>query len=65
MKQLYECRDIHDKHATLVSETFWRVVKENREELDNMIDYERDYLIDYFGFKTLERAYLMKVNKSY
>ena len=63
MKQLYECRDIHDKHAPLVSETFWQVVKENREELDNMIDYERDYLIDYFGFKTLERAYLMKVNK--
>ena len=28
-----------------------------------MIDYERDYLIDYFGFKTLERAYLMKINK--
>ena len=30
MKQLYECRDIHDKHAPLVSETFWKVVKENR-----------------------------------
>ena len=28
-----------------------------------MIDYERDYLIDYFGFKTLERAYLFKLNK--
>ena len=27
-----------------------------------MIDYDRDYLIDYFGFKTLERAYLLKIN---
>ena len=29
---------------------------------DNIIDYSRDYLIDYFGFKTLERAYLIKNN---
>ena len=31
-------------------------------EIDEMIDYNRDYLIDYFGFKTFERAYLFKVN---
>jgi ribonucleoside-diphosphate reductase subunit M1 len=36
-------------------------IKENRNELNNMIDYERDYLFDYFGFKTLERAYLTKI----
>ena len=36
-------------------------IKENRDELNNMIDYERDYLFDYFGFKTLERAYLTKI----
>ena len=29
-----------------------------------MLDFRRDYLIDFFGFKTLERAYLMKVNKT-
>ena len=28
-----------------------------------MIDYNRDYLIDYFGIKTLERAYLLRINK--
>ena len=33
---------------------------EHHEELDGIIDNTRDYLIDYFGFKTLERAYLMK-----
>jgi ribonucleoside-diphosphate reductase alpha subunit len=32
------------------------------EALEQMIDYPRDYLIDYFGFKTLERSYLMRVN---
>jgi ribonucleoside-diphosphate reductase alpha chain len=36
-------------------------IKENRYELNTMIDYERDYLFDYFGFKTLERAYLTKI----
>ena len=35
----------------------------NAELFESTIDYNRDYLIDYFGFKTLERAYLMKVNK--
>jgi len=36
-------------------------IQENRNELNNMIDYERDYMFDYFGFKTLERAYLLKI----
>ena len=63
MKQLYECQDIHKQKASLLSEKFWKCVCDNKDELEVMIDYERDYLIDYFGFKTLERAYLMKVNK--
>ena len=32
-------------------------------ELNDMIDDSRDYLLDYFGFKTLERAYLIRINK--
>lgn len=36
-------------------------IKENRDELNQMIDYDRDYIFDYFGFKTLERAYLIKI----
>ena len=31
-----------------------------KEEFQNMIDYNRDYLIDYFGYKTLEKSYLLK-----
>ena len=34
----------------------------NKDELNKMVDYSRDYLFDYFGFKTLERAYLLKIN---
>ena len=34
----------------------------NKVFFDNLCDYSRDILIDYFGFKTLERAYLMKIN---
>ena len=47
----------------MISAELNKVVQENYEELEKMIDYKRDYLIDYFGFKTLERAYLMRVNK--
>ena len=36
-------------------------IKKNKKEINSMIDYERDYIFDYFGFKTLERAYLMKI----
>jgi ribonucleotide reductase alpha subunit len=62
MKKLYEFTDMHGLHSPIVSSQFWKIVQENREELDKMIIHERDYLIDYFGFKTLERAYLFRVN---
>ena len=44
----------------ILSSDFYQLVKENASELDKMIVHERDFLIDYFGFKTLERAYLLK-----
>ena len=62
MEKLYNFRDIHNNHYPLVSQDFFDIVQTNKEELNKMIDNERDYLIDYFGFKTLERAYLMKYN---
>ena len=54
-------KDIHGKEKSLVSEELWQFVSDNREKIDDMIVYDRDYLIDYFGFKTLERAYLMRI----
>lgn len=62
MTQLYESKDKHDIQCPLVSNELMETVKANAEFFDNLCDYSRDYLIDYFGFKTLERAYLMKLN---
>ena len=63
MRQLYNYHDNHNKHCPIVTMDFFEIVNTNCDELDEMCDYERDYLIEYFGFKTLERAYLMKVDK--
>lgn len=63
MRELYHFYDIHNNHKPLLSSTFWNYVKKNDVELNDMIDHNRDYLIDYFGFKTLERAYLFKKGK--
>ena len=61
MKKLYQFKDVHHKPYPLVNKDFFETVEKNKDELDKIIDHERDYLIDYFGFKTLERAYLMKI----
>lgn len=46
--------------ASLLDETFLKIVNDNAELIESKIDYSRDYLFDYFGFKTLERAYLLQ-----
>ena len=63
MTQLYEYKDKHGQQSPLVSQQLYDVVQKHGDDLESILDYERDYLIDYFGFKTLERAYLMKINK--
>jgi ribonucleoside-diphosphate reductase alpha subunit len=63
MKILYENKDINGKHSPLLHWNIWHTIQNNKDELDAMVVYDRDYLIDYFGFKTLERAYLIRVNK--
>ena len=61
MKKLYNFKDVHHKPYPLLNNSFFEIVEKHKDELDKMIDHERDYLIDYFGFKTLERSYLMKI----
>jgi ribonucleoside-diphosphate reductase alpha chain len=63
MTLLYNYQDKHDKHSPIVSEDLFTIIHKYGEELESLCDYSRDYLIDYFGFKTLDRAYLMKINK--
>ena len=60
---LYNNKDNHDNQIPLVSDELYNIVNKNKEKLNTHIDYQRDYLFDYFGFKTLERAYLLRVNK--
>jgi ribonucleoside-diphosphate reductase alpha chain len=60
---LYNNKDNHDNQIPLVSDELYNIVNKNKEKLNSHIDYQRDYLFDYFGFKTLERAYLLRVNK--
>jgi len=52
------------KPSPLISDAVYEVVclGENREKIDNYLDYDRDYLFEYFGYKTLEKGYLMKID---
>jgi ribonucleoside-diphosphate reductase alpha chain len=63
MMELYNFKDIHKKNVPLVSQKLWDFVSYNSIVLNKMIDHNRDYLIDFFGFKTLEKSYLFKVDK--
>ncbi|WP_320816230.1 ribonucleoside-diphosphate reductase subunit alpha [Flavobacterium sp.] len=50
------------KKAPLLSDEVYKVIIDNAEKLDSSILYNRDFNYDYFGFKTLERSYLLKIN---
>ena len=63
MKDLHEyVNPITGKKAPLLSDEVMKVIKKNAELLDSKIIYNRDFAYDYFGFKTLERSYLLKIN---
>ena len=50
------------KDAPLLSDEVYEVIKKNKDTLDSNIIYNRDFGYDFFGFKTLERSYLLKLN---
>ena len=55
---------ITDERSTpLVNKEFYDLVMDNAEEIESVIDYQRDYDFDFFGLKTLEKSYLYRVNK--
>ncbi|WP_010249306.1 ribonucleoside-diphosphate reductase subunit alpha [Myroides injenensis] len=51
-----------NQEAPLIADDVYKVIKDNAERLDSTIIYQRDFNYDYFGFKTLERSYLLKLN---
>tara|TARA_B100001248_G_scaffold262484_1_gene258742 strand:- start:1544 stop:3889 length:2346 start_codon:yes stop_codon:yes gene_type:complete len=63
IKKMYEYVDPRSKQkAPLISDTTYKIVMDNAEKLDSAIIYDRDYEYDYFGFRTLERSYLLKMH---
>ncbi|CAL9728951.1 ribonucleoside-diphosphate reductase large chain 1 [Monosporozyma unispora] len=61
--------DLHDfinpatgRHAPMISDDVYNIVMENKDEINSAIVYDRDYQFNYFGFKTLERSYLLRLN---
>ena len=62
-EKLYNFRDIHNVHHPIISKQQFEIISKFRDEFQKMLQYDRDFLIDYFGFKTLERAYLLRINK--
>jgi len=51
-----------DQQAGLVNDDAYKFIMDNADEINSAIITDRDFLIDYFGFKTLERAYLLKID---
>ncbi|TBW27116.1 ribonucleoside-diphosphate reductase subunit alpha [Gramella sp. KN1008] len=63
MTDLYEYVNPRtNEKAPLISDEVYQVISQNKEKLDSTIIYNRDFGYDYFGFKTLERSYLLKLN---
>lgn len=58
---LYTLTDTLDRPAPLISDVVYNFVSQHREALEAAVDHTRDYNYDFFGFKTLERSYLLKI----
>ena len=61
-KILRSYKDQQGRPAALLAEDVWTFIDANAEALDQAIDYKRDLGYDYFGFKTLEKSYLLRVH---
>jgi ribonucleoside-diphosphate reductase alpha chain len=65
MKDLYTFVDSKTGHAApLIADDVYEIIRANADELDSTIIYDRDFGYDYFGFKTLEKSYLLKIDGS-
>jgi ribonucleoside-diphosphate reductase alpha subunit len=63
MRKLHQyVDDVTSKPMPLIADDVMEIIEKNADLLDSTIIYDRDFAFDYFGFKTLERSYLLKVN---
>lgn len=59
----YHNTDILNNHSPLISKQLFDIVNLHHTEIENMIDYSRDFKLNYFGFQTLMKSYLLRVNQ--
>lgn len=64
VSQLYNFKDLNGVHKPIVSKNMYTYTIFYTNEINAMIDDNRDYLIDFFGFKTLEKSYLFKIGNT-
>lgn len=62
MKDLYEMTSQHGKRTPMISEFHYNIIQKHADRLNSAIVYDRDFSYQYFGFKTLERSYLLKID---
>lgn len=58
---LWDNKDVHSAPSPLINEALYKMVMDNKEKINATLDYDKDFNYDYFGFKTLERAYLLRI----
>jgi len=64
MQDLYDMVDESSGLRTpMIGDKYLKIIKDNADRLNSAIVYDRDFSYNYFGFKTLERSYLLKINK--
>jgi len=61
MKLAYLNEEENGEIHSLIDKDFFKFVEEYNEEIDNMINYERDFLLDFFGFRTFQKQYSIKI----
>lgn len=63
MRKLYDyIDDKTGKRVPMIADDVMQIINDNAELLDSTIIYDRDFAFDYFGFKTLEKSYLLRIN---
>ena len=61
---LYNNKDINNDQSPLVSNEYYNIILEHHELIQKKLDIKRDYLFDFFGLKTLERSYLLRIHEN-
>ena len=64
MNALYMQTDSSGKTCPMIDDKIYKFIEKNQNKIENKIDYSRDYLFDFFGFRTLEKGYLLHINNN-